>query len=85
MNLLHAIKRCEELTYENAKLRADADKLKADVAYLRGELEKKQHKIGVLITDNGRLVKVNAYLAEALGKNPRRRRVDDNGDPIEQQ
>ena len=78
MNILHAIKRCEELTYENAKL-------KADVAYLRGELEKKQRKIGVLITDNGRLVKVNAYLAEALGKNPRRRRVDDNGDPIEQQ
>ena len=85
MNILHAIKRCEELTYENAQLRADADKLKKDVAYLRGELEKKQRKIGVLITDNGRLVKVNAYLAEALGKNPRRRRVDDNGDPIEQQ
>ena len=75
MNFLNAIKRCEELTLENARLRKELDKL-------REELDAKHKKVGNLISDNGRLVKVNAYLAEQLGKNPRRRRLDDNGDPI---
>lgn len=75
MNILHAIRRCEELTIENARLRKELDKL-------REELDAKHKKVGNLISDNGRLVKVNAYLAEQLGKNPRRRRLDDNGDPI---
>ena len=75
MNILHAIRRCEELTLENARLRKEVDKL-------REELDAKHKKVGNLISDNGRLVKVNAYLAEQLGKNPRRRRLDDNGDPI---
>lgn len=85
MNFLNAIRRCEELTYENEALRKRVAELKQKLAEKNAELEAKYKKIGNLITDNGRLVKVNAYLAEALGKNPRRRRVDDNGDPIEQQ
>ena len=75
MNLLHAIRRCEELTLENARLRKE-------IEALREELKAKHKKVGNLISDNGRLVKVNAYLAEELGKNPRRRRLDDKGDPI---
>ena len=75
MNILHAIRRCEELTLENARLRKEVESLKE-------ELDAKHKKVGNLISDNGRLVKVNAYLAEQLGKNPRRRRLDDNGDPI---
>lgn len=75
MRRFEAIKRCEELTYENANLRKEIERLKE-------ELQKKYVKIGNLIADNGRLIKANAYLADMAGGKPSRRRFDNNGDFI---
>lgn len=85
MRIFHAIRRCEELTMENAQLRKEVEELRAKLKQAKAETEDKYRKIGNLISDNGRLIKVNAYLAEELGRNPRRRRVDDHGDIIKQE
>lgn len=85
MNWFSAIRRCEELTMENARLRKEVEDLKGKVAQLTADNKEKFRKIGNLISDNGRLIKVNSYLAEELGKKPRRRRIDENGDPIKPQ
>lgn len=85
MRIFHAIRRCEELTMENAQLRKEVAELRAKLKQAKDETEDKYRKIGNLISDNGRLIKVNAYLAEELGKKPRRRRIDENGDIITKQ
>ena len=75
MRRMEAIKRCEELTYENAQLRKEIERLKEEMAV-------KYKKIGNLIADNGRLIKANAFLASVTGGKPSRRRYDENGDYI---
>lgn len=84
MNWFSAIRRCEELTMEVAALRKEVSDLKKVVKAKDAEIQDKYKKIGNLLTDNCRLIKVNALLAEQLGKNPRRRRVDDEGNMIKQ-
>ena len=64
MNFLHSIRRCEELTYENEALRKRVAELRQKLAEKNEELEAKYKKIGNLITDNGRLIKANACLAD---------------------
>lgn len=82
MNFLNAIRRCEELTYENEALRKRVAELKQKLAEKSEELEAKYKKIGNLITDNGRLIKANACLADMANARRARRKYDDNGDYI---
>lgn len=82
MNWLTAIRRCEELTYENEALRKRVAELKQKLAEKNAELEAKYKKIGNLITDNGRLIKANACLADMVNARHARRKYDDNGDYI---
>ena len=82
MSFLHAIKRCEELTYENEALRKRVAELRQKLAEKNEELEAKYKKIGNLITDNGRLIKANACLADMANARKARRKYDENGEYI---
>lgn len=70
--------RIEQLVYEIAQL-------KKRIGELEDDNSRKHSKIGNLIKDNGRLIAVNAYLANMAGKKPATRRVDDKGDEVKTQ
>lgn len=60
---------------ETAQLRKELDTLKE-------ELRMKYVKIGNLLKDNGRLLNINAYLADAARHPRAKRRIDDKGEWI---
>ena len=99
MRKLEALRRVEELTYqvealtrENTDLaeelmaaRHEADVLRQRLKAAEEELRVKYVKIGNLIKDNGRLLNINSYLAEAAGQRKAVRKIDEKGDWIPQE
>lgn len=61
---------------ETAQVRREIDTIKEDNA-------KKYAKIGQLIKDNGRLIRVNAFLAEQAALPPAKRKYDEQGNYIQ--
>lgn len=75
MNWFSAIRRCEELTMEVAKLRKDlADKNK-EVAAARKNEEALARKLYEARRDNSRLIQINAYLANEAGRKPNKSNI----------
>lgn len=82
MRRMEAIRRVEELTFENAELKKRIEELKSKIILKDEELHSRYVKIGNLICDNGRLIKANACLADMIGAKRARRKYDENGDYI---
>lgn len=59
--------------------RAECSSLKAELLEAREDIAKKYAKIGQLIKDNGRLIRVNAFLAAQAALPPAKRKYDEQG------
>lgn len=77
MNWFSAIRRCEELTYENAKLRKDLTEAREQLAKEKKNGEKLGAKLYEARRDNSRLICINAYLANEAGKKPNKSNLKD--------
>ena len=61
---------------------AELSSVKAELDDAKAEAVRKYAKIGKLLADNCRLIRVNEYLAEQAGMKPVRRKYNENGDYI---
>lgn len=75
----------DQLAEKLAEAREEYARLRSQLDKANEELRVKYIKIGNLIKDNGRLLNINSYLAEAAGQRKAVRKIDGQGNWIPQE